>query len=117
MKAIIIAICMFIFNLCIGVTISSSVYSGNIYYDSDFQSKYSDLSDFQNLTKTETEAQTTDAFQIIASVVTFNWLYKYTDVIGITDAVSPFILGLNILMAVIYVIAFIELYMKQYKVL
>lgn len=117
MKAILIAICFFIFNLCIGAVISSGIFEGGIYYESDYGDRFSELGNFTNLTKTDIEAQSTDAFQVIASVVTFNWVFKYTDAIGISDEIGPFILGLNILMLVIYAIAFIELFMKQYKIL
>lgn len=110
MKVMIIAAAFLIFNIAMSVIVSSNILEGNTYYQDEYIGRYNDAN-FNNLSKTDIDAQSMDIFTLIIRSVSFNWLNSY-----IPDEYEPdfaiFILGLNALGAFLIAVGAIEIFIK-----
>jgi hypothetical protein len=113
MKAVWLALVFLVFNICMGAVAQSGLLTSAPYYEDEIIEHYEDLDDFQNMSKTDLEAQTIDMWDFLLNVVTFNWLNQYTILIGIHDEALPFIYGLNAIALFFYAVAAIEFFWRQ----
>lgn len=110
MKALIFAAAFLIFNISMSVVVHSGVLTGTTFYESEYINQYNDM-DFDNLSKTQIDAQSMDIFTLAIHTVTFNWIYDYIPK-DLHSHFEIFVIGLNALGMFLIAVAAIELFTK-----
>lgn len=113
MKAIVIAMCLLIFNIAMSLASGSGLFTTHAYYESEYLTAYEQIPNMSDLTKTDTEPPTMDIFGMFMSTLTFDWVMPYAQAVGIEDESRVFVLGLNTVLAAIIGIAFIEIFIGK----
>ena len=113
MKAVILALIFLILNFSMSMVVHSTLFTEPGYYEKTETEKYSGLTNFTNMTKTNKEPQVTDMLSLKAGGLTFNWLFQYLNYIGLDEELAIFIYGLNCLTVALYGVALVELFMKR----
>jgi hypothetical protein len=120
MKIVEVAFMLLVFNICMGIVAHSEIFTPSpLYYESSYINKFANVTSTSNIsTSSETQQYTvTMGFtQLIIDCLTFNWLYQYIPEV-LWPHFSLLITGLNAVMGFFLVVAFIELFVKQLKVL
>lgn len=121
MKIVKIAFALLVFNIIVGITINSSLATVTpTYYEPGYISTFTENGSLPGNVSTISEEQqyttSMNVFNVIASVVAFDWMYYL-----IPDELDvhfiPLVAGLDAMMAFLFAVALIELFVKDRSLL
>jgi hypothetical protein len=113
MKALVIALCLLIFSLSMAAVSNTGLFTARGMYESEYLTKFQSIKNMTNLTKTDLDAPTMDVFQIFISTLTFGWIVPIGEKMGIGNEMAVFAFLLDVLLAALIGIAFIEMFFRQ----
>ncbi len=117
MKAVVFALILLIFNIAMATVTESGLFVSRDFFESEYINQYQNIHNMTNMTKTNIEAPSMDIFHLFTSTLTFDWAIKIGQKIGIEKETRSFVIMLNMILAAIIGIAFIELFMRRSDVL
>jgi hypothetical protein len=121
MKIVEIAFILLVFNFCMGIAAHAQLTEYPIYYENELINNFNPddgiLPDNVSTSdETEQYAITMDVFSLILSVTDFGWLY-YMIPDELDQEFVTIIFGIQAIVGFFYVIALVELFVKQTKLL
>ena len=116
MKAIEVSFALLVFNVCMSLVVHAGLTEYPPYYESEYITAFSEEGELPEDISTISESQqystSMNIFNVIASVIAFDWLYML-----IPDALDvyamPFIIGLDAVMAFFVGLALIEIFVRR----
>lgn len=121
MKIVEIAFILLVFNVCMGLAAHANLTEYDIYYENEMINTFNTANgtipdNVSTSDETEQYAITMDVFNMILSVTDFGWLY-YMIPDELDAEFAPVIFGIQAIVGFFYVIAIVELFVRQTKLL
>lgn len=113
-KALLIAVCILVFNIFLSGMTNSGMFEISPYYDNELIDTYNESlpGNFSSIDEAEAYQISTNAFGVILNTISFGWIQQFIPE-NLHDNLAWLILGLNAFGLFISSVALIELFFKR----